>query len=264
MLVPRFKSIPFVRVSAQVLAFALLFTGNCKTTLADLILLQNATATFSQTSFGGEPVSAAIDGNLANSNGWAIFRSDNGNASTTAETAVFETQSDAGFASGTALTFTLHQLYTSTNVQHTIGRFRLSLTTDDRSLFADGLSSNGDVSANWTVLNPLTATATNGATLTIQGDDSILASGASPATSVYTVTGVTSLTAITGFRLEVLEDPSLPSLGPGRFSNGNFVLTEFTVDVQAVPEPSSLALIATAGVAYVWRRRRASDASRLQ
>jgi hypothetical protein len=37
------------------------------------------------------------------------------------------------------------------------------------------------------------------------------------------------LTGITGFRLEVLPDGSLPGHGPGRAVNGNFVLNEFRV-----------------------------------
>ena len=34
---------------------------------------------------------------------------------------------------------------------------------------------------------------------------------------------------ITGIRLEVFADPSLPAKGPGRSPNGNFVLSEFKV-----------------------------------
>jgi hypothetical protein len=34
---------------------------------------------------------------------------------------------------------------------------------------------------------------------------------------------------ITGFRLEVLADPSLISDGPGRSANGNIVLSDFAV-----------------------------------
>jgi hypothetical protein len=106
-------------------------------------------------------------------------------------------------------------------------------------------------------LTPLTALASNGATLSIQGDNSILASGTSPTESVYTITAATPLTSITGLRLQVLEDPSLPANGPGRQpTNGNFVLQELEVDaVNVVPEPGSLLLL-TPLAAMALRRRR--------
>ncbi len=218
---------------------------------AALVPLQNGTATFSQ---GTLSIDEAINGVFAGDNdGWGIdpFEVD--------QTAVFESTLNFGVVGGTTLTFVLTHAYPVD--PHTLGRFRLSVTTDDRSLFADGLDSGGDVTANWVVLSPLTATATV-ATLTIQGDGSILASGPNPAMDVYTVTAFTSLVNMTGIRLEALENPSLPFNGPGRqANNGNFVLTEFTVDAvpaQAnVPEP--IALCVWAGMALIaaggaWRR----------
>jgi hypothetical protein len=223
--------------------------------LGSPITLQNATATFSQTSL---PASATIDGNLGGSavlNGWAI------NPNLTNQTAVYETSSNIGGAAGAAFTFVLTQNYGNF---HTLGKFRLSVTTDARSTFADGLQVGGDVIATWIELTPLTALATNGATLAIQGDHSILAGGVSPMASVYTVTASTAVTGITGIRLEVLEDPSLPFNGPGRQpTNGNFVLQEFQADaVSLVPEPAS-ALLLAAGAGLVLFRRRNAKPSRL-
>jgi hypothetical protein len=60
-------------------------------------------------------------------------------------------------------------------------------------------------------------------------DGSYLAHGADPAVETYLVTAKTSLPEITGLRLDVLADPSLPKKGPGR-ANGNFVLTEIRVE----------------------------------
>lgn len=206
---------------------------------AQVIPMQNATATFSQVSFGGAPVARAIDGNLGSNNGWAIYEGPSSDNSlpnmTNPQTAVFETVSNFSLPGGTRLSFTLHQKLSAAN-PHTLGRFRLSATTDARTEFADGLGAGGDVTANWVVLEPLSVSATNGLVLSILEDSSILAGGPNPATSVYTVTADTALSGITGFRIEVLADPSLPHMGPGRaLENGNFALTEFQAAVVSRP-----------------------------
>jgi hypothetical protein len=79
----------------------------------------------------------------------------------------------------------------------------------------------------WTVLEPVKAVSAGGATFTKQPDESLLVGGANPWSDTYTVTAHTSLTRITAVRLEVLPSASLPSGGPGRAFNGNFVLTAF-------------------------------------
>lgn len=79
----------------------------------------------------------------------------------------------------------------------------------------------------WHAITVKSATALHNTKLTINKDGSILASGASPAQNSYTLEGPTSLKAITGFRIEVMPDKSLPKGGPGRAGNGNFVITEF-------------------------------------
>ncbi len=213
---------------------------------AAVIVLQSATATYSQSGF---PVGGTID---ADSNsGWAVDPNQGQD-----QTAAFETQADAGFAGGSELTFTLgtHRA----DSFHNLGRFRLSLTTDDRSAFADGLATSGDVTANWIVLDLASASSANGQTLTEQPDFSLLASGTNPGIDTVTVTALTSLTGITGIRLEMLTDASLPGGGPGRAFNGNFVLTGLSVSITAVPEPAHYA--AVAGLALVgfgaWRRCR--------
>ena len=214
--------------------------------LADPVALQNATATFTQ-NFGGG-VDASIDGNLGPANGWAVF---DGDASpTNSQTAAYETVTDT---LANAYTFTLSNL-DSSNGQHTVGKFRLSVTTDDRSTFADGVDTGGDVTANWIELTPTSATATNGTVLTVDSaDNTVEASGPNPTTSVYTITASSALLNVTGFRLEVLEDGDLPDGGPGRSGNGNIVLTEFAVD--AVPEPAALSLIGLGGLLALRRRR---------
>ena len=72
---------------------------------------------------------------------------------------------------------------------------------------------------------------------------------------MYGVTGVTDLSGITGIRLEVLKDPSLPAGGPGFYLNGNFVLTE--LELATIPEPATVALVGMAfGVMGLASRRR--------
>src|SRR5262249_40587232 len=68
-----------------------------------------------------------------------------------------------------------------------------------------------------------------GATLTKQPDNSILLTGPNNTPESYTITAHTTLTGITGIRLEVLADKALPANGPGRAPNGNFVLNEFKI-----------------------------------
>ena len=214
---------------------------------AAVVLLQNATATFSQTEF---TVGKVIDGTDADDRGWAIAFQFG-----TAQSAVFETQTDTGSAGGSLLTFTLSSQHT--NPGHNLGRFRLSATTDDRSTFADGLATGGDVTANWTLLDPDSAISANGQTLTKQLDLSLLASGANPSVDMLTVTARTSLTGITGFRLEMLTDASLPANGPGRAGNGNFVVSELSVSAVAVPEPAQyVAVTGFALTAFAASRRR--------
>jgi len=89
-----------------------------------MVRLQNAIADHSQKDW---PVAAAIDGKPET--GWAILAAD-GMAGKD-RTALFETKEDAGFDKGTALFIALEQNYGS---QHTIGRFRLSVTAAPRPL----------------------------------------------------------------------------------------------------------------------------------
>lgn len=229
-------------------------------TVATSVPLQNATATFSQydPSIGWDfTVQKAINGTIADNLGWSIAIH-NQVGSITNQTAVFETSSDIGFASGSQLTFKLYQTHDFDFAMHTIGKFRLSVTTDNRSQFADGLISNGDVTANWIVLDPDSFVSANGATLSKLGDFSLLASGSSPSTDIYTVTATTFLTGITGIRLEVLEDPSLPFNGPGRQpENGNICLSEIELSITQIPEPSAITVTMLGGlVCFLQSRKR--------
>ena len=80
---------------------------------------------------------------------------------------------------------------------------------------------------SWTVLMFTERKSDRGATLTLQDDDSILASGINASGDIYTLTTVADLDRIAAVRLEALPDPSLPNAGPGRHPTGNFQLSAF-------------------------------------
>ena len=97
----------------------------------------------------------------------------------------------------------------------------------------------------WTILDPLAIKSKNGATLTTQPDQSVLASGESPAKDDYELTfrinagQVDKPTLVTGLRLEAMADDALPSKGPGRApENGNFVLTTLELEASAPTDPA--------------------------
>ncbi|HQR41027.1 MAG TPA: DUF1549 domain-containing protein, partial [Gemmatales bacterium] len=88
----------------------------------------------------------------------------------------------------------------------------------------------------WFRFNPSSYSATNGSSIAKRDDLSLVASGELKK-SDYTVTASTEVRGITALRLEVLMDDKLPSQGPGRAPNGNFVLSEFEVTIAPRNDP---------------------------
>jgi hypothetical protein len=89
--------------------------------------------------------------------------------------------------------------------------------------------------ATWKPVKTATAESAGGAILTVLPDASILASGKNPQADSYKLTAQTTLSKVTGVRIEVLPDPSLPHNGPGRDAEGNFFLSDF--DLQIIGKP---------------------------
>jgi hypothetical protein len=87
----------------------------------------------------------------------------------------------------------------------------------------------------WVTLKPKSAKSKAGATLKVEPDGTIKASGKAGESDVYTLEFNIEHPAITGLRIEVLPDPKLPAQGPGRAVNGNFVLHEFTATTEGKP-----------------------------
>ena len=83
----------------------------------------------------------------------------------------------------------------------------------------------------WTATAPASADSTGGATVTIRDDRSVLIGGKNPDTDSTVVRFASLPERVVGVRVEVLPDKSLPSQGPGRAGNGNFVLTEVVARV---------------------------------
>lgn len=226
---------------------------------AQTVALQNGTGTFSQTAGKLLSPDQVVDGDFGDYNGWAIFE----DGPSYAQTAVWETGSD--LSAGT-LTFALHFLHY--NPRHLLGRFRFSVTTDNRNQFADGLHTGGDVSANWTVLSNPLVEGPDGMTFAVLPDHSVLAGGTTANQGIYTVRYSAALAGVTGIRLEAMEDPSLPpGFGPGLATNNeNFLLTEMVVTAgdapvgEAVPEPTSWLLMfpSLALLSTTFRRRKRS------
>lgn len=88
----------------------------------------------------------------------------------------------------------------------------------------------------WTPLHAEKASGESGSQLAVRPDETIKVEAAgNPPADTYRVTVKTALRGINGFKLEVLPSESLPSHGPGRAQNGNFVLNEFSVESEGKP-----------------------------
>ncbi|MEX2215333.1 MAG: hypothetical protein WD768_14465 [Phycisphaeraceae bacterium] len=220
------------------------------------VLLTNATAILSQTGFS---VDFLIDNKRPTNStagvGWANNGADLDNRAT------FETQATTA-TDGSASLFNF-ELFSGGFSTHEVGRFRISATNADRSLFADG-NDNGGAGVGgepiWTVLDITSISAANPGTIfTELPDQSILVSGALSELETYVISAYGPLTGITGFRLETFQDASLPFGGPGFGpNNGNFVIREFAVmSVVTIPEPATLTLLAFTGAVLLRRRRTA-------
>lgn len=100
-----------------------------------------------------------------------------------------------------------------------------------------GLRSASSSEPDWSILHPEKLESEKEAALTLDTGEVIRATPPKGGSDVYKVTVKTALRDVTGLRLEVLKSSRLPAQGPGNASNGNFVLSEFSVDAggQSVP-----------------------------
>ena len=89
--------------------------------------------------------------------------------------------------------------------------------------------------ADWPVLDIVEMRSAGGATFTKTNDNSIIVGGTNAPNDVYTIVARTGLKHLSGLRLEVMPDASLPKKSLGRHPNGSFVLTSFGVAVADQP-----------------------------
>ena len=94
----------------------------------------------------------------------------------------------------------------------------------------------GDSGLPWTVLHAERVHADRGSKLEVRDDGSIEnKSDSASASDTFFITAKLPAGTISGIRLDVMADDSLPKKGPGRAANGNFVLTQFTVKLESKP-----------------------------
>ena len=95
------------------------------------------------------------------------------------------------------------------------------------------------VDSEWLTLHPDRLESAGGASLKLLPDGSILAGGKNPQADSYTIEAKIDAKQITGLRIEVLGDPSLPRGGPGRDPDGNFFLSAIDVESAPLKQPAA-------------------------
>ena len=103
-----------------------------------------------------------------------------------------------------------------------------------------------DPEAGWIIAKPIRASSEAGATLSIEKDGRIVASGVSPETDVYTIT-LERPETMQALRLDALADPTSPAFGPGRTPHGNFVLTGLEAAIVTEDQASNPITVRIAG-----------------
>ncbi len=92
----------------------------------------------------------------------------------------------------------------------------------------------------WTILTDTSVIGTNGVKFERMLDDSFIARGDNPPQNVYYLKAKTNLKNITGFRLELMTDHSLPHNGPGRATAGTVLLSEFNLEAAPIAQPEKI------------------------
>ena len=128
-------------------------------------------------------------------------------------------------------------------LQEQLAAARQPLETYDKQLLQRQLAWEKQVAMGtepkWTTVKPTHWTTAEGAVLTRLEDDSLFVDFSIPPNDTYTVTAVVPTGNISAFRIEALTHEGLPNMGPGRASNGNFVLSEVAALISPLSGPES-------------------------
>ncbi len=144
--------------------------------------------------------------------------------------------SDRGDEFPTAPTPTAEQAATLSRINAEIVKLQQQLDTPTPELIAaqQVWEDAARTMRIWSKLRPLTMTAASGSGMKVLEDGSVLVEGAGPAKEKYTLTFPVAERKLTGLRLEVFPDKTLPRGGVGRSPNdGNFVLSGVQVSVKS-------------------------------
>ena len=166
--------------------------------------------------FTGPPPSPGQDATYGGVSGWSVYDFNAGMADGADALLTLATPLPAGQYN---LTFRIYQNYYG-NPGHILGDFALDYTTD----------------ASATLSSPQTpvSSSLNGTTFSLLSPGELLANTSqnSIGTDTYTISAlVDSASPITGIFLDAIKNPALPGGGPGgQYGNGNFVVSEFTLD----------------------------------
>ncbi|WP_437203093.1 DUF1549 domain-containing protein [Planctomicrobium sp. SH664] len=93
---------------------------------------------------------------------------------------------------------------------------------------ADWEKENSSGQTAWTAQKFASVESTGGGKL-VQGKDLTFSAGEISNSTEFRLMGASGVKRVTGLKLDVLTDPSLPMGGPGRSENGQFVLTEIAL-----------------------------------
>ena len=118
------------------------------------------------------------------------------------------------------------------DLERKLGQARIRLTKKIDTVVSEWR----DRSFEGSEFNLLNVSGPEGTTFSSLEDGSHLVEGKSPDKTNYSIDASVRTEYLRGLRLHVLPDDKLPSKGPGRASNGNFVLSEFRVSRSAEPD----------------------------
>jgi len=200
--------------------------GTGGSTMSSAVKFSSAIATFYEIQNDWAP-SQMIDGIFTGPNGgingWAVYNYATGTSEAADALLTLANPLPAGQYN---LTFTIYQNYYG-NPGHLLGDFALDYTT----------AASPTLSSPQTPVSIQSASSLNETTFSLLSPGELLANSSknSIGTDTYTISAlVDSASPITGIFLDAIKNPALPGGGPGgQYGNGNFVVSEFTLDAGA-------------------------------